>query len=219
MPVWRYQHIDEDRLVTKSDDEDEQPVDATGNEKKGDSERNDSEVSRDDDGAGQDEVEEINAAQPLVSKRHKAESASCAVDEPAVTKDWALECYHTYQHLHFATQYIMRSTPKHTSFSARIVYHLPSAARALLIDHINSWAIHDVLSVCTTQLFSVNCWSSGLLQIDYTACCHHAYQPLCADATWKSKTVWVTSLYYHPSHAPCRLSTLMEAGAMEVEAR
>ena len=83
-------------------------------------------------------------------------------------KDWALECCHLHQHLHFACLYLLRDAPTVTSQGLRIAYALPPVFNAALLDRLTSRAVIDVL----TGDRPLKCWRRALLELDYSTWAH-----------------------------------------------
>ena len=80
-------------------------------------------------------------------------------------KDWAMECIHLYQHIHFATLYLFRRAPNRTLKGNIITYHLPRLLICVLIDQLTSSYVFCLLEgVRSVKPFSNPC----LLPIDYT---------------------------------------------------
>ena len=106
----------------------------------------------------QQQPETTAASQPRATRR-KLERGQ---------KDWAEESYHLYQHIHAVTRYMMRHAPQRSVPSGRrLVYHLPRALRALIVDAVCSRRAVDVIEggVCcsrsqthNTRLLSFYCW-------------------------------------------------------------
>lgn len=78
-------------------------------------------------------------------------------------KDWALESLNLMHHLHFATLYITRMAPTHTSACRPLQYRLPRLVRALLIDQLSCRAVTPLIRA---RMYPIN---SRLLYLDYAA--------------------------------------------------
>ena len=123
VPLWAYQHVDRvgqiDETATEVGEEEEEEEEA---EEKRHSEHDHTESKEDEPSQRTDDW-----LQPA-SKWQKTDSIASR-HAPAGNKDWALECYHLYQHLHFTTLALMHRALNSTSWGARLVYHLPFMVR------------------------------------------------------------------------------------------
>ena len=92
-------------------------------------------------------------------------SAAIIKQGESADKDWAMECIHLYQHIHFATLYLFRRAPNRTSTGNVINYHLPRPLVCVLIDQLISSYVFSLLEGArSVKPFTSPC----LLPINYS---------------------------------------------------
>lgn len=82
-------------------------------------------------------------------------------------KRWSVECSHLYQHLTFASLYIMRRAPNVTSAGTRIIYRLPRLLRAVIIDRLTSCYVSPIFAPRQEPWMSDSFPGQWFLNLDY----------------------------------------------------